>query len=83
MAGIAYWLETHCRIMRFAATLSPERFLRVRAEDVLNDGGAQLSRDRGVAGPPSETSPPSRHDAPGGLALRQPRTGRLGDCRRQ
>jgi hypothetical protein len=37
MSGIAAWFETHRRILRFAATLSSDRYMRVRAEDVLND----------------------------------------------
>lgn len=42
MAGIAAWFETHRRILRFAETLPPDRYLRVRAEDVLNDTHPQL-----------------------------------------
>lgn len=37
MAGIAAWRDMHARIMRFTATLPGERFMRVRAEDVLNN----------------------------------------------
>jgi hypothetical protein len=37
IVGIAAWLDVHARIVRFLARLPPERFLRVRAEDVLND----------------------------------------------
>jgi hypothetical protein len=42
MAGIASWLETHCRIVCFCETLPEGRFLRVRAEDVLNGGRSPL-----------------------------------------
>jgi hypothetical protein len=42
MAGIALWVDIQCRILRFAATLSPGTYLRVRAEDVLNDMRAHL-----------------------------------------
>ena len=43
MAGIAAWLDVHGRIVRFLARLPPERVLRVRAEDVLNDPERQLA----------------------------------------
>jgi hypothetical protein len=43
MAGIAAWLDVHARIVRFLAKLPPEQFLRVRAEDVLNDPQRQLA----------------------------------------
>lgn len=42
MAGIAAWFETHRRILRFAATLSSDRYMRVKAEEVLNDMRQQL-----------------------------------------
>ena len=42
MSGIASWVEVHCRILRLAATLPGNRYLRVRAEDVLNNTRAQL-----------------------------------------
>jgi hypothetical protein len=42
MSGIAAWFVTHQRILRFAATLPNDRYLRVRAEDVLNDTSAHL-----------------------------------------
>jgi len=42
MAGIAAWFETHRRILRFAATLSSDRYMRVKAEEVLNDMHQQL-----------------------------------------
>jgi hypothetical protein len=42
MSGIAFWVETHCRILRFAATLPNSRYMRVRAEDVLSDTRSQL-----------------------------------------
>jgi len=37
MSGVAAWFETHRLILRFAAALSSDRYMRVRAEDVLND----------------------------------------------
>jgi hypothetical protein len=40
---VAVWLETHRRILRFAEGLPGERYLRVRAEDVLNDPQARLA----------------------------------------
>ena len=40
---LAAWLETHRRILRFATGLPGERYLRVRAEDVLNDPQAWLA----------------------------------------
>jgi Sulfotransferase family len=43
MAGIAAWLEVHERIVRFLARVPPERVLRVRAEDVLNDPERRLA----------------------------------------
>ena len=42
VAGIAAWYETHRRILQFAAKLPGDRYMRVRAEDVLNDMGRQL-----------------------------------------
>jgi hypothetical protein len=42
MLGIAYWVEIQCRILRFAATLPDGLYMRVRAEDVLNDTRSQL-----------------------------------------
>jgi len=42
MAGIASWLETHCRILVFCDTLPQHRYIRVKAEDVLNDARSQL-----------------------------------------
>jgi Sulfotransferase family len=41
-SGIAAWFATHRRILAFAATLSTDRYMRVRAEDVLNDMRHQL-----------------------------------------
>jgi Sulfotransferase family len=41
--GIAGWVSTQCRILAFAATLPESRYLRVRAEDVLNDPHSQLA----------------------------------------
>jgi len=43
MSGIALWVDIHCRILRFAATLPKTRYLRIRAEDVLNDPHSHLS----------------------------------------
>lgn len=37
MSGVVAWFETHRRILRFAAGLPSERYMRIRAEDVLND----------------------------------------------
>jgi hypothetical protein len=42
MRSIASWYEIHRRILQFAAGLPPKRYLRVRAEDVLNDPEPQL-----------------------------------------
>jgi len=42
MSDMAYWVETHCRILGFGSTLPRDRYLRVRAEDVLNDTDTQL-----------------------------------------
>ena len=42
MSGIASWYEIHRRILHFAAGLPANRYLRVRAEDVLNDSQSQL-----------------------------------------
>jgi len=42
MSGIAAWYVAHSRILRLAAALSPDRYLRVKAEDVLNDPLPQL-----------------------------------------
>jgi Sulfotransferase family len=42
MSGIAFWVETHCRILGLAATLPKQRYMRVKAEDVLNDTRPQL-----------------------------------------
>jgi len=42
MSAIASWVETHCRILHFTATLPKNHYMRVRAEDVLNDTHAQL-----------------------------------------
>lgn len=47
MGGIASWLETHCRILCFGASLPTDRYLRVRAEDVLQEPRSQL---RSIAG---------------------------------
>jgi len=44
MAGVAYWVEVHSRILAFAASIHEQAWMRVRAEDVLNDAPAQLER---------------------------------------
>ncbi len=46
MCGIASWYETHRRILHFAATLPTDRYILIRAEDILNDLEPQL---RGIA----------------------------------
>jgi hypothetical protein len=43
MAGIAAWYDIHRRILIFTGGLPPDRCLRVRAEDVLNDPRPQLA----------------------------------------
>jgi hypothetical protein len=43
MLGIAAWVSAQCRILAFASTLPESRYLRVRAEDVLNDPHSQLA----------------------------------------
>jgi hypothetical protein len=40
---MACWVDTHRRILRFGATLPRNQYMRVRAEDVLNDSSSQLS----------------------------------------
>ena len=42
MSTIGSWYDTHRRILNFSLTLPPHRYMRVRAEDVLNDKAAQL-----------------------------------------
>jgi Sulfotransferase family len=42
MSGIASWVEIQCRILRFTSTIPARSFIRVRAEDVLNDSRSQL-----------------------------------------
>jgi Sulfotransferase family len=42
MSGIAAWFATHRRILRFAVTLPNDRYMRIKAEDVLNDLRPQL-----------------------------------------
>jgi hypothetical protein len=42
ITGIVHWCETHTRILRFLARLPTDRFIRMRAEDVLNDTRVQL-----------------------------------------
>jgi hypothetical protein len=40
--GIFSWYSTHRRILHFAANLPVARYMRIRAEDVLNDSESQL-----------------------------------------
>ena len=42
MISIAAWCDVHARILRFSATLPPDRVMRLRAEDVLNEARTQL-----------------------------------------
>jgi len=42
MYSIASWYSIHRRILHFGAPLPPQRYMRVRAEDVLNDSERQL-----------------------------------------
>ena len=42
MSGIGSWYDVHRRILHFAAGLPAERYLRVRAESILNDTTSQL-----------------------------------------
>lgn len=42
MSGIASWYDIHRRIFNFGAELPPDRYMRIRAEDVLNDSGSEL-----------------------------------------
>jgi hypothetical protein len=42
MSLMCSWVETQCRILRLSATLPDDRFMRVRAEDVLNDSRRRL-----------------------------------------
>jgi hypothetical protein len=44
MAGIANWCEVHQRILAFCASLPEDRYLGMRAEDVLNNPDVQISR---------------------------------------
>ncbi len=43
MFGIAAWVSAQCRILAFSSTLPESRYLRVRAEDVLNAPHLQLA----------------------------------------
>ena len=43
MSAVAAWVDVHCRILHFAATLPKARYLCVRAEDVLNQPQSQLT----------------------------------------
>jgi len=43
MSAIAAWVETHSRILRFASSLPKTRYMRIKAEDVLNHPGSSLS----------------------------------------
>jgi hypothetical protein len=42
MSGIGSWYDIHRRILHFAAGLPADRYLRVRAESILNDTKSQL-----------------------------------------
>lgn len=42
MLSIHSWYDTHRRILHFTETLPQERYMQVRAEDVLNDAESQL-----------------------------------------
>jgi len=42
MSGIASWVETQCLILAFGEGLPRHRYMRVKAEDVLNDTQPQL-----------------------------------------
>jgi hypothetical protein len=42
MLGVAFWAETHHRILCFAASLPKHAYMRVKAEEVLNDTHSQL-----------------------------------------
>ncbi len=42
MYGIASWYSTHRRILLFGLTLPSHRYMRVKAEDLLNDSESQL-----------------------------------------
>lgn len=42
MYGIASWYSTHRRILLFGLNLPSHRYLRVKAEDLLNDSESQL-----------------------------------------
>jgi hypothetical protein len=42
MYSIASWYSIHRRILHFGVKLPPERYMRVRAEDVLNDSERQF-----------------------------------------
>jgi hypothetical protein len=43
MAGIAAWFVTHWRILQFAKGVPAQQYLRLRAEDVLNDSVSHLA----------------------------------------
>jgi hypothetical protein len=42
--GVGAWYVTHARILQFSSHLPESRYLRLRAEDVLNDRRRQLRR---------------------------------------
>ena len=42
MSGIASWVETHCRILSFGENLPTDRYMRVKAEDLLNNADPHL-----------------------------------------
>jgi hypothetical protein len=43
MRSIAAWYEIHRRILHFCADVTPDRYLQVRAEDVLHNPESQLA----------------------------------------
>jgi hypothetical protein len=42
MSVMVSWIEAQCRILRFAANLPANRYLRIKSEDVLNDSWSKL-----------------------------------------
>jgi Sulfotransferase family len=50
MIGIAAWSATHWRILQFAKGLPVQRYLRLRAEDILNDAVSHLAAIAGWLG---------------------------------
>jgi hypothetical protein len=43
MSGVAFWVETQCRILRFASVLPKSRYMHFKAEDILNHPRPQLT----------------------------------------